>query len=52
MVLRLKPKYAIPVHDWHWNDQARQIEYDRFEKILGQHNITFIKPTDGEAMSV
>jgi L-ascorbate metabolism protein UlaG (beta-lactamase superfamily) len=52
MVLRLKPKVAFPVHDWHWNDQARQIEYDRFEKILGEHNITFIKPVNGESFEV
>jgi L-ascorbate metabolism protein UlaG (beta-lactamase superfamily) len=52
MVLRLKPKYAIPVHDWHWNDKARQIEYDRFQKILDEHDITFIKPTDGKSFEV
>ncbi len=52
MVLRLKPRYAIPVHDWHWNDRARQMEYDRYEEVLARHDIAFIKPVDGQAIEV
>lgn len=46
--LKLKPRYIIPIHDWHWNDQARVSAYDSLEQIFAQNGITFIKPTNGE----
>ncbi len=52
MVLRLKPKYAVPLHDWHWNDRARQMEYDRFQRLLTEAGITFIRPVDGEPIEL
>ncbi len=48
LALELKPKYVIPIHDWHWSDQARQSVYDRFEKTFGDAGITFIKAINGE----
>ncbi|HVI69567.1 MAG TPA: MBL fold metallo-hydrolase [Magnetospirillaceae bacterium] len=47
----LKPKTIIPIHDWHWNDTARVQAYDRLEAFFKQHDITFIKPIDGEKFS-
>ncbi len=52
MLLRLHPKYAIPIHDWHWHEVARQQEYDRFEKFSKEHGMTFIKPKDGEPIEL
>ena len=47
LALDLKPRYVVPIHDWHWNDAAREQTYDRFESILGEENITFLKMETG-----
>lgn len=52
MAIRLKPQYVVPVHDWHWNDTARQGEYGRSGEIYQQHGITLLKPVDGQAFEV
>jgi hypothetical protein len=52
MVLRLKPKYVFPQHDWHWNETARQAEYIRAADIYASHGISFLKPEDGESIEV
>jgi L-ascorbate metabolism protein UlaG (beta-lactamase superfamily) len=50
--LDLKPRYVIPIHDWHWNDAAKAAMYQRFEQFFSDHGITFIKAKDGEPMDV
>lgn len=52
MALRLKPKSVLPIHDWHWNDDARQAEYARSGAFYGDHGITLIRPTDGKPIEV
>lgn len=52
MALRLKPKFVVPVHDWHWNDQARQGAYSRFDEFLGEQGIAFIKAIDGQVIEI
>lgn len=52
MLLRLHPKYAIPIHDWHWSEAARNQEYDRFEEFARAHDITILKPIDGKPIEV
>ncbi len=49
---QLKPKVIIPIHDWHWNNTARAQAYDRLEAFYKDHDITFIKPVEGEAFTV
>jgi L-ascorbate metabolism protein UlaG (beta-lactamase superfamily) len=39
--LKLKPKHIIPIHDWHWNDDARQWFYDQAENAFAEQGITF-----------
>jgi len=48
----LKPRYIIPIHDWHWNDEARTSMYDRFEQLFKEQGITFIKPINGEPFKI
>lgn len=48
LALELKPQYVLPIHDWHWNDQARSQTYDSFEKHLAKESIKFIKLQTGE----
>ena len=48
LALELKPKYIIPIHDWHWSETARHSSYDRLEEIFAEKgNITFIKAETG-----
>jgi L-ascorbate metabolism protein UlaG (beta-lactamase superfamily) len=49
LALDLEPQYVIPIHDWHWNDDARAWFYESFEKAFAEADIKFIKPVDGEA---
>lgn len=43
LALRLKPQHIIPIHDWHWHDEARTQQYERLEKFFGDRGITFCK---------
>jgi L-ascorbate metabolism protein UlaG (beta-lactamase superfamily) len=48
LALELKPRYVLPIHDWHWREEARTSTYDMFEKALGEHDIKFIKLETGQ----
>jgi L-ascorbate metabolism protein UlaG (beta-lactamase superfamily) len=39
---QVKPKYVIPVHDWHWKKEARQALYEQAAHSLKKNNIIFI----------
>jgi L-ascorbate metabolism protein UlaG (beta-lactamase superfamily) len=46
--IELKPKYIIPIHDWHWSDAARESLYEKMEQAFAKEGITFIKAVNGE----
>jgi L-ascorbate metabolism protein UlaG (beta-lactamase superfamily) len=48
LALELRPKYVIPIHDWHWNDDAREAMYDQLEQLFQKEGITFLKVKNGE----
>lgn len=52
LALELKPKFIVPIHDWHWRDEARQQTYDMFENKLAEHGITFLKAETGVALEI
>ena len=52
LVLELKPQHVLPIHDWHWRDEARQQMYDTFERILSEQNITFHKLQTGAPIDI
>lgn len=52
LALKRKPKYIIPIHDWHWRPEAREQMYAGMEKIFAENDIQFIKPKDGEAFNI
>lgn len=52
LALELKPKYIIPIHDWHWNDEAREQTYTGLENLFAERGITFLKPRTGEAIVI
>lgn len=47
LALQLKPEYILPIHDWHWSDDARIQMYDNLEKLFDAQNITFCKLVTG-----
>lgn len=48
LALQLNPRYIIPIHDWHWSDEARKQMYDMCESLFAEKNITFLKPINGQ----
>jgi L-ascorbate metabolism protein UlaG (beta-lactamase superfamily) len=50
--LSLKPRYIIPIHDWHWSDEARKQMYDMCEPLFAGEGITFFKPETGTPIEV
>ncbi|OGE45560.1 hypothetical protein A3B39_05110 [Candidatus Daviesbacteria bacterium RIFCSPLOWO2_01_FULL_37_10] len=49
---RLNPKVIIPIHDWHWNDIARENMYKRLEEYFAALSIRFIGLEDGATVEV
>jgi len=48
LAIKLQPQYVLPIHDWHWSEAARHSSYDLMERVLGEHNVTFIKLETGK----
>lgn len=47
LALELKPQYVLPIHDWHWRDEARNQAYDQLEGVFKDAGITFCKLKNG-----
>ena len=52
LALELKPKFVLPIHDWMWRDEWREMSYDRFESAFANSGITFLRPIDGQPIEV
>jgi len=52
LALELKPKYIIPIHDWHWSDAARKQSYNGYAQLLADKGITFYKPETGVPIEI
>jgi L-ascorbate metabolism protein UlaG (beta-lactamase superfamily) len=52
LAVGLKPTHVLPIHDWHWRDEARQGTYSLFEERLGQQGITFHKLETGQPVDI
>lgn len=39
-----RPKVVFPLHDWHWNKDARKAIYARLPEVMGKFDIAFIQP--------
>jgi L-ascorbate metabolism protein UlaG (beta-lactamase superfamily) len=50
--LSLKPAYIVPIHDWHWNEDARKSAYADMARVFDGAGITFISPVNGEPFVV
>jgi L-ascorbate metabolism protein UlaG (beta-lactamase superfamily) len=52
LALELKPKHVLPIHDWHWSDQARAGSYDLMEQHFSKAGITFHKLETGVPVEI
>lgn len=52
LALQLKPQHVLPIHDWHWRDEAREQMYNRFEQVFADNGITFHKLKNGEPIVI
>ncbi|MDB5170622.1 MAG: hypothetical protein JWO35_316 [Candidatus Saccharibacteria bacterium] len=52
LAAELKPRYVLPIHDWHWRDEAREQTYALFEARLAERGITFLKLQTGQPVVV
>lgn len=47
-----RPKVIIPIHDWHWNEKARDAFYTRLEKYFGDLGIKFLPLRTSEEVNI
>ena len=52
LALELKPQHVLPIHDWHWRDEAREQTYSMFQRILGEQGITFHPLQTGQPVDI
>ena len=47
LVLKLKPAYVLPIHDWHYTEEAKQWLQGVLEAVLKPAGITVLKNENG-----
>ncbi len=52
LILELKPRFVLPIHDWMWRDEWREMSYDRIAAALEGSGVTFLRPTNGQVIEV
>lgn len=52
LAIKLKPKYVIPIHDWHWSEAARYSMYQNFTRVLKEHDIIFVSIMNDSSIEV
>lgn len=52
LALKHKPKYVLPIHDWHWRDEAREMMYGGLKQAFAAEGIEFIHLKDGEPVNL
>lgn len=52
LALELRPKFVLPIHDWHWRDEARIEIYETMHKTLRANGSTFLRPVTGQTLTI
>lgn len=52
LALSLKPRFIVPLHDWHWREEARAQAYESMSDVFAKENITFLKMQTGEPVVI
>lgn len=50
--MSVRPKVVVPLHDWHFNDEAREGIYARLPEVMSQFEIQFVPLESGVASEV
>lgn len=50
--LELKPKYLVPIHDYMWVDDWRNVVYDRLEQVFAETQTKAIRPESGKTIEI
>lgn len=50
--LAVRPKIIIPIHDWHWKDEARQQFYKMLQNIFSKEGIEFKAVENNEIITI
>ena len=45
--LKVKPEVFVPLHDWHWNDEARAAIYSQLPAVMEKFGVRFMPAIDG-----
>lgn len=48
LAIELKPTYVIPIHDWHWSEDAQNHMYQPISRELEKQGITFLNLVTGK----
>lgn len=46
------PQYILPIHDWHWREEAKAQAYDQLEKVFADKGMTFLKLENGKPVVI
>lgn len=52
LAANLKPEIILPIHDWHWRDEARIMLYKRLDDYFKGLGIKFISLTTGISLEL
>lgn len=47
-----RPQVVLPLHDWHWNQTARNAIYDRLPEVMNQFDVNFVPLQNGMSTEV
>ncbi len=47
-----RPEVVIPLHDWHWHEEARSAIYTRLPDVLDQFGVKFIPLNNNEPYDI
>lgn len=52
VIVKLKPKKVLPLHDWEWHKAAREGRYQWAKGLLEKHGVEFVELPNGEPVEV
>jgi L-ascorbate metabolism protein UlaG (beta-lactamase superfamily) len=52
LVIKLKPKYVIPIHDWHYKDEVREDFHQRLRSRTKEFGVTTLIQPDGQTVEI
>ncbi len=50
--LELQPKFILPIHDWMWVEDWRELVYDGLERVFGPTSTKVLRPVNGQVMEI